>query len=54
MGIIHMRILNGKKEEKKIIGNQFFFLFLQSKPYYYSRIFLWLWLFYQAIHSYSE
>jgi len=30
MGIIHMRILNGKKEEKKIIGNQFFFVFAKQ------------------------
>jgi len=39
MGIIHMRILNGKKEEKKLLEINFF-LFLQSKPYYYSRSFL--------------
>jgi len=40
MGIIHMRILNGKKEEEKKLLEINFFLFLQSKPYYYSRSFL--------------
>jgi len=30
MGIIHMRILNGKKEEKKLLEINFFFVFAKQ------------------------